>query len=343
MKIVIAPDSYKECLSAPQVARAMGHAVREALPGAEVLECPMADGGEGTLEVLASALGAEVTAVTVHDPLVRPVQAGYGRIGETAIIEVAQACGLGLLGRQERNPLTAHTRGVGELLMAAHAQGCRHFIVGLGGTVTCDGGIGMLSVPGIKEVLCRSTVELLCDVDTPFVGPHGAVAVFAPQKGARPEDMEPLEQRMVAQAGRMQAETGIDVSARNGAGAAGGLAGAFMAYADATYYSGAERIMELIGLAAAMEDAHLIITGEGKSDAQTLLGKVPYAVLQQAGETPVALLSGRIEDLPALEQAGFRPIIEVSPRNLSLAEALQTARVTSNLHLAVKALLGTSG
>ena len=313
----------------------MAQAVHQAYPSAEVIPIPLADGGEGTLEVLVPALGATLREVTVSDPLGRPVRARYGVAGETAIIEVARACGLQLLKPAERNPLIASSRGVGELLMAAYAEGCRHFLVGLGGSAICDGGAGMMAVPGIRNL---TSLELLCDVSAPFVGPTGAARAFAPQKGASPEEVEVLEKRMLDRAARMEKETGVDVRQMPGAGAAGGLGGALMACLGARMVSGIGRILELVHFSDAVEDASLVITGEGQSDAQTLQGKVPYGVLQNAKGTPVALLSGRIVDRPALESAGFHPVVEVSPRNLPLREALTPSIARRNIQSAVKTL-----
>ena len=337
-KILVAPDSFKECLSSPEAAATLAAALRERLPHAEVVEIPLADGGEGTLDVLAKALRADIHEACVSDPLGRPVSARYGVAGETAILEIAQACGLTLLKPAERNPLVASSRGVGELLMAAYKEGCRHFIVGLGGSATCDGGTGMLAVPGLKEVK-DITVELLCDVDAPFVGPEGAARVFAPQKGASARDVEVLETRMVQWAETLCRETGVNIAYLPGAGAAGGLGGAFMAYWHARHERGIDRILELVGFDKALEGADLILTGEGKSDAQTLMGKVPMGVLQHAKGVPVALLSGRIENRPRLEQAGFSPIIEVSPRHLSMSEVMQAETARHYLRAACSKLL----
>ena len=338
MKVIIAPDSFKECLSSPQVAAAMADGARARWPEAEVVELPLADGGEGTLEVLSSALGARPMKADVHDPLGRCIEARYACTGSTAIIEVAQAVGLSLLSPSERNPLKASSLGLGELLVAAYDEGCTRFVVGLGGTATCDGGAGMLRAPGIERL--RGThIELLCDVEAPFVGPHGAARVFAPQKGASPEDVEVLEKRMLAQAYALQVRTGVDVSALPGAGAAGGLAGALLACFGATIHPGIDRVLDLVHFDDALLGASLIITGEGKSDAQTLMGKVPMGVLRhagaRAGDVPVALLSGRIEDRHALEHAGFGPVMEVTPRSLSLQEALTPGVAIQNLHQAV--------
>ena len=342
MKIVVAPDSFKECLAASDVAGALASALDQLRPGWEVLSLPLADGGEGTLAVLAKALGASVLSARVHDPLGRPVQAAYAKARDLAVVEVAEACGLSLLQPGERNPLIASSQGVGELLMAAYEAGCRHFIVGLGGTATCDGGAGMLSVPGVKEALKTCTVELLCDVDVPLLGPHGAAKAFAPQKGASEKDVEELEQKMQTLAAEWLLETGINVADTPGAGAAGGLGAAFLSHSKARCLPGCSRILELCGFSQALEGADLVITGEGRSDFQTLMGKVPYTVLRHAGTVPVALLSGKIEDRPALEQAGFNPIIEVTPRHLPRQEALKPEVAKHYLEAAVQTLLSTA-
>ena len=346
MKIVVAPDSFKECLTAREVARVLADAIQERFPAAEIVSIPLADGGEGTLDVLAAALGASLIPVTTHDPLGRPITAYYGKSGSTAIIEVAQACGIQLVNPSERNPFKADTCGVGELLLAARERACTRFIVGLGGTVTCDGGRGMLSVPGVRELLRESEVELLCDVQVPLTGPTGAIRLFGPQKGASPADVEVLEAAMLQWAARMQAETGVDVRNQPGAGAAGGLGAAFMAYAHPVIFPGIQRVLDLCHFDLAAADASLVVTGEGHSDRQTLQGKVPLGVLQRVSASshampsapspgvPVALVSGRIDDAQALRAAGFAQIIEVSPRNLPLSQALDPAIARQNLRAA---------
>ncbi len=339
MNIVVAPDSFKECLSARQVAQAIIGTILEMYPEAKVTAIPLADGGEGTLDVLAGPMGAHIESVSVSDPLGRRVNARYGFHGKTAIIEVAEACGLQLLSKTERNPMLASSRGVGELIMDACGNGCRHFIIGLGGTATCDGGMGMMSVPGLPEALSKCEVELLCDVKAPFVGSQGAAMVFAPQKGASPEQVELLEERMLGVAADIKEQTGVDISFLPCSGAAGGIAGVLMAYAKSRVCTGVERVMELCGFFEDVREADLIITGEGKSDSQTLMGKVPYGVLKHAAGTPVALLSGRIEDKVALKRAGFHAIEEVSPRSLPLDKAMDPAIALQNIHNAVLNLM----
>ena len=340
MKIIVAPDSFKGCLPAAEVARVVASALRERFPDRDVVELPLADGGEGTLDVLVRALGGAFCRAEVHDPLGRMVSARFGLCGDTAVIEVAEACGLQLLTPSERNPLVASSYGVGELLLAARERGARHFLIGLGGTATCDGGEGMLQVPGLREALQGCTLELLCDVDNPFIGPRGAARVFAPQKGASPASVEVLERRLEALAGRFCVETGVDVRALPGAGAAGGLGGAFMAYFGAACVSGIDKVLELVHFGELKQGANLIITGEGKSDRQTLSGKVPLGVLRHAQGIPVVLLSGRIEDREALLAAGFSQLIQVSPPALSLSEAIKPAIAKENLRLATAGLRG---
>ena len=315
----------------------MAEAVLQVCPSAEVIQIPLADGGEGTLDVLAGALGAKVCETRVSDPLGRTVAARFATLDGTGIIEVAQACGLQLLAPAERNPLIASSKGVGELIMAAYQKGCRRLVIGLGGSATCDGGMGMLSVPGIKDVLREVSVELLCDVDNPFVGPEGAARVFAPQKGASSADVEILEVRMAELARKIAVETGIDVQSIPGAGAAGGLGGALIAYANAATTSGVDKVMLLTHFDTAISEADLIITGEGRSDIQTLNGKVPYGVLRHCRGIKVALLSGAVDESAAraLSDAGFWTVRAVTPKDMPLAVAMNPKTAKRNIRSAV--------
>ena len=194
------------------------------------------------------------------------------------------------------------------------------------------------ALPGVREMKGKISVEILCDVDAPFIGPRGTVRVFAPQKGASPEDVEILETRMTALAGQIFEETGVKVADLPGAGAAGGLGGAFVAYFGGKLVSGIERVLALTGFEKAVEGADLIITGEGRSDLQTLMGKVPAGVLRHSHGVPVMLLSGRIEDADELERAGFRGLFEASPRSMPLAEALHPNVARTNLSVATHRL-----
>lgn len=335
MKIIVAPDSYKGCLTAKEVAGAISETIRESYPDAEIITIPLADGGEGTVEILSEALGGKILTATVTDPLGRKVQAKYAVKGDTAIIEVAEACGMKLLRKEELSPLEASTRGVGELLMTARKNGADHLIIGLGGTATCDGGEGMMTVPGIREALKGARIELLSDVDNPFTGKDGAARVFAPQKGATGADIEILEHRLTQIAQRILQETGRDITNVPGAGAAGGLGGALAGWFGATISSGIDRILDLVRFDKQIQEADLIITGEGRSDLQTLHGKVPVGVLRRAGAIPVTLLSGRIDANAELLKAGFTSLIEVTPREIPLHIALQPEVAIANIHAAL--------
>ena len=335
MKIVVAPDSFKGCLSAREVADALASALRERHPDWTVVEHPLSDGGEGTVDTVVPALGGTFREAVVSDPLGRPVSARYGLSGDTAILEVAEACGLKRLSPEERNPLIASTYGVGELLLAARNAGARRLVVGLGGTATCDGGAGMMRVPHLREALADCRIEILCDVAIPFIGPEGTARVYAPQKGAFPADVEVLEKRLEALAGTILEETGVDVLALPSAGAAGGLAGAFQAWLKAESVSGIDRILDLTGFDAVVSGADIVLTGEGKSDRQTLSGKVALGVLRRAKGVPVFLVSGRIEDAEALSAAGFAGLVPVSPESLPLQEAMKPEVAKENLRKAV--------
>lgn len=309
----------------------MAAGLRERHPDWEIVELPLADGGEGTLEALLPALGGHLTEAVVQDPLGRPIRAKIGLSDQTAIVEVAEACGLKLLTPGERNPLIASTYGVGQLLLAAREAGARHLLIGLGGTATCDGGMGMLQVPGLRKALQGCTLELLCDVDNPFVGPNGAARIFAPQKGASPADVEVLENRLLKYADQLLRTTGVDVRDLPGAGAAGGLGGALMACFSAQNVSGIGRILELLHFQTLLEGTDLIVSGEGKSDSQTLMGKVPCGVLRAANGVPVVLASGRIENGEDLLKAGFSRLIEISPCGMSLEEAVKPDVAARNI------------
>lgn len=337
MKVIVASDSFKGCLSSAQVADAVAEGILLACPSAEVVKLPVADGGEGTVE----ALKAELVKTVVSDPLGRPHEAAYGINGDTAIIEVAAACGLTLLAPEERNPLVTTTRGVGEMILDAVGRGCRHFLIGLGGSATNDGGRGMVEVPGFLEAVRGLDFTVACDVDTPFVGPVGASRVFGPQKGAGPEDVEVLERRLQAYALEILEKTGVDVRDMPGAGAAGGLGGAFRAWLGAELRRGVDMVLDTIGFDGIISGADLVITGEGRSDFQTAKGKTPSGVLERAGRQgiPVVLLSGAVSLCPELEALGFSRIVAATPPGTPLEEALKEETASRNLRDAAKRIM----
>lgn len=342
MKIVIAPDSYKECLDAPRIASILADEFRRLRPAWDIVECPLSDGGEGFVPIVTQALGGGLVPVTVTGPLGEPVDSFFGLAGETGVIDAASACGLSLVPTSRRYPSLTTSRGVGDLMVAAFRAGCRHLLIGLGGTSTCDGGEGMMLADGCSGLRGRVSVEVLCDVDNPFVGPRGAARVFAPQKGADPEMVEVLEDRMLRRAGRILEDTGADVRDLPGAGAAGGLAGALAAYFGARLSPGIDTVLRYVDFASNAADADWILTGEGRSDSQTLSGKVPMGVLKHAGSKPVMLVSGHINDRDRLLDAGFAELLEVTPPDQPLSEALRPEMAERNLRAAIRRLLSGS-
>ena len=304
------------------------------------------------LEAFALAYGAELCEVAAHDPLMRPIVAHYGVTSQgVAIIESAQACGLSLMSVEERAPLRATTYGVGEMVADAVRQGCRKFIVGLGGSGTSDAGMGMLralvdafapagghidDVLSLQMAGCSFT--LACDVDNPLCGPHGAAQVFGTQKGASGEQVQTLDRRAEHFARMSAAHFGYDCSNHPGAGAAGGLGYAFMQYFHAERRSGADMLLEALDMCGMMQGADVVITGEGSADRQTLMGKMPSRVLSCAAScgVPVWLLAGRLSDAPLLREAGFARLSQVTPSVCNLAEAMQAEVAAANIQRAVE-------
>lgn len=360
MKIVIAPDSFKECLGAAEVAgiivdelRALASAdnciAGAGQPFREILECPLSDGGEGFTEILSRHWKAEKVPVVVTGPLGGPVRTWYGKAGETAIVDAASVCGLSLVPVPLRNPLHTTTKGLGEILLAAYRDGCRKAIIGLGGSATCDGGMGLMEAEGplapgtpalpVRALAGKMEIRVLCDVTNPFVGPQGAARVFGPQKGADAATVEVLEERLERMAARIRRETGKDIRTVPGSGAAGGLAGALMAWFDAELLPGIDSMLTFTGFRKMIEDADVIVTGEGKSDSQTLSGKVPFGVLQAARlsgrPVPVLLFSGIVEDREALLQAGFSRVVQITPPSVPRDRAIQPDVASRHLRQAV--------
>jgi glycerate kinase len=297
MRVLIAPDSFGNTLTAVQAAEAIASGWRRARPGDVLTLAPQSDGGPGFVDVLASRLGNRRTT-RVTGPLDADVDADWVLDAGTAYIECAQACGLHLLGGPP-NPetaLAAHTKGVGQLVAAAAGTGPGHIVVGLGGSATTDGGRGMVEALGgltaARELLAGTELIAATDVEHPLLGPMGAARVFGPQKGADPDTVEILERRLGDWAGKLDAAAGRTVSAEAGAGAAGGLGAALLAL-GARRESGAAIIAEHTGLARDIAAADLIVTGEGRFDEQSLHGKVISAVAAGA-KSPVLVLAGQV-------------------------------------------------
>lgn len=372
-KIVIASDSFKGSLSSADVAKAAAAGIKRVLPDAEIHCVTVADGGEGTMEMLTDALGGEYMECCVHDPLMRPVTARYGIITDgdikTAVIEMAAASGLPLLAGDERKPTVTTTYGTGEMIAHAYEAGCREFIVGIGGSATNDGGSGMLRALGIRfldqdghelpegggallhlghidmsaarrDIMgCRFTV--ICDVDNPLTGTKGASRVFGPQKGASAADVEALDNALAQYARIVAYTTGLDIASRPGAGAAGGMGAAFLAFFNAKLRPGIETTLDTIHFGDIITGADLVITGEGKIDSQTLHGKTPYGILRRASAygIPTVAIGGAVEDTDRLCDAGFAAVVSIQQRALPLEEAMKPNTAGANVTATVAQII----
>ena len=364
-KIIIACDSYKGCLTSREVNEAIASGLKEwnaedaspemknlspddSVP--EIITLEMSDGGEGMLDAFLSAMKGERVKIHAHDALMRWIEAEYGMVDDTAIIEIAQTAGLDLIEPELRNPMKATSWGVGEMMMNAYRRGVRRFIVGLGGSATSDCGIGMLKAMGDdwKKIRQECSFVLASDVTNPLCGENGAAHVFAPQKGADAKMVQMLDARARKFAEVSAKHFGYDRSEVPGAGAAGGLGYAFLQYFNAEARPGAELLLEEIEFDALIQNADLVITGEGHSDHQTLMGKLPQRILehvlkckesdkshiacsQLAGDCKsldpsfplVWLVSGGVSDRQAMLDAGFDRVIQVTPEGMPLDEAMK--------------------
>ena len=344
MKTILAIDSFKGCMSSSEVEETIAGVLDK--NGVETLCLPMSDGGEGMLQAFTSAMSGTLEPVYIHDQMMRRVDAQYGVMPDgTAIIEVAQACGLTLVKEEERNPMRSTTYGVGELLSRAIKRGCRNFIIGLGGTGTSDAGIGMIRAlvdifargknfdEALKTELGECRFTLASDVDNPLCGKNGAAHVYAPQKGATPGMVEQLDRRARLFAEKSALHFGFDKSNEPGAGAAGGLGYAFMQYLGAEMKSGADLLLDLTDFNGKIKDADLIITGEGSADRQTLMGKLPQRILMRGKQlgVPVGLVAGGVEDREELLSAGFSFVESITPEGMPLEEAIKKEVAFSNL------------
>ncbi|WP_277978190.1 glycerate kinase [Pantoea endophytica] len=366
MKIVIAPDSYKESLSALEVASAIEAGFREIFPEADYVKIPVADGGEGTVEAMVAATQGNIVRLTVTGPLGKPVEAFYGLSGDerTAFIEMAAASGLELVPAAQRDPLITTSFGTGELIKDALDRGVDHIIIGIGGSATNDGGSGMMQALGAqlldehgKQIaygggalpqLARIDIEQLdtrikqcrfevaCDVSNPLTGEKGASAIFGPQKGATPQLVQQLDKALEHYATLIHRDLDIDVLHIDGGGAAGGMGAALHAFCQAELRSGIEIVTEALGLADQVKDADLVITGEGRIDSQSINGKVPIGVAKVAKQfnKPVIGIAGSLTaDVGVVHQHGldavFSVLFSICTLEDALANAAQNVRLTA--------------
>lgn len=364
MKVLIAMDSFKGSLSSIESSTAIAAGIKEVYPHADIEVLPLADGGEGTVEALVNATDGTLVTIPVTGPLNETVKATYGMLGDgkTAVIEVAEACGLPLVPYGERNPLKATSYGVGEIISDAIEKGSREFVIGLGGSATNDAGIGMLQALGfcfydmngekvgidgqsltdiwsidlkqVNPMLKECRFRVACDVKNPLYGPEGAAHIFGPQKGATPEMVEQLDKGLKHIAEIVLDTLKTDLNQIEGAGAAGGLGAAFSSFLHADLQSGIELVMEIIEMEKSMQGADFVITGEGKLDGQTSMGKAPLGVaeLAQMHNIPVIALAGGItEETAVLNKLGITSYFSILNQPMTLEEAMDSKVAYNNL------------
>ncbi len=353
-KIVVASDSFKGCLTSLEVARAAEDGIRKVFPDCEVVRIPVADGGEGTTEALVAAMNGRFISCDVHDPLMNPIRAEYGILGDglTAVIEMASASGLPLVPPEKRNPMLTTTYGTGELIKDALQRGCRRFLIGIGGSATNDAGTGMLQALGFRfldykgnelekggrileqiasidsakaiPALQESVFTIACDVNNPFSGKNGAAFVYARQKGADDTMIGQLDRGLKRFATVIRTLEGKDIDTIPGAGAAGGLGGGFLAFLQATLKPGIQMVLEALDFDSRIQNADLIITGEGKLDRQTGMGKTPAGILEAGKrlQIPVVAIGGVVEETDELIRQGFLAVMSIQPGPVSPEQAM---------------------
>ncbi|CAI1609662.1 glycerate kinase [Serratia ficaria] len=357
-KVVIAPDSFKESLSALEVADAIERGFSQIFPQVQYVKLPMADGGEGTVESMVAATGGEIIELEVTGPLGRPVRAFYGLLGdgETAVIEMAAASGLHLAPSGQRDPRITTSYGTGELMLAALAHGVKAIVLGIGGSATNDGGAGMMQalgarlldaqrqplppggaalaqlahidLAGLDPRLRQLSITAACDVDNPLCGEQGASAVFGPQKGATPQMVAQLDAALRHYGELMEQVTGREIVRQPGAGAAGGMGAALLGMLDARLRPGIEIVIETLRLEEAVRGADLVITGEGRLDSQSIHGKTPIGVARVAKRhgLPVIGIAGSLApDYQVVHLHGIDAAFSVLDRIVTLEEALAGA------------------
>ena len=362
-RITVAVDSFKGSLSSREVADAFAEGWQHVLPECEVRKVSIADGGEGTVEALVETLGGEYVEAEVADPLGRKICARYGVVdnGRTAVIEMSAASGLPLLAPEERNPLHTSTYGTGELIADALSRGCRKFLIGIGGSATNDGGMGMLRALGYRfldaeggeldgtgktlgrvaeiddsgliTAVRESEFIVACDVNNPLYGENGAAYVYAPQKGADQATVESLDAGLRNYAEVIERYNGAKVADMPGAGAAGGLGAGFVAMLGARLERGIDMVLDAMNFAEIISGSDLVITGEGRLDRQTVMGKAPSGVLRVASSQgiPTIAIGGAVAWCEELAQSDFVAIMPIVSGPITLAEAMQHETATANV------------
>lgn len=364
MNVVVAIDSFKGSLSSSEAGNAIKEGVLKVLPNARVFVCPIADGGEGTTQALIQAMSGQMQYVTVSDPLGRPIEAYYGIIPQKqlAVIEMATAAGLPLLKKTERDPMYTTTKGVGEMICHAINKGCRNFLIGIGGSATNDGGVGMLRALGFEfltdedkpipdgaiglasikkieinnahQALKECSFRIACDVKNPLCGETGCSRVFAPQKGASAADIRKMDKWLHGYADLTKIILPHADENAEGAGAAGGLGFAFQSYLGATLEPGIEIVLDEIALEEKIKNADIIVTGEGRLDSQSVFGKAPVGVatLARKYNKPVLAFAGSVtKEAGVCNDAGIDAYFSILQRIVTLEEAMQSDIAFANL------------
>ncbi len=357
LRVLIAPQSFKGSADAAVVASAIARGVRRVWSDARCDEMPLADGGEGTVRALVRATGGTLRMSRVHDPLGREIDAEWGILGDgkTAVVEMAAASGLPLLGESERDPSATSTRGTGELIIAAASSGAERVVVGIGGSATNDGGAGMaralgyrfldregnelpeggLALRGLHRIegqtdvrLIRPAIEVACDVRNPLLGREGATAIYGPQKGATPAIVRELDASLARYADVIEDFVGRNIRDVPGAGAAGGLGAGLIAFLDARLRSGADLVLDATGFGLRLDACDLVVTGEGQVDAQSAYGKLTGVVAERAhtaGRPVAAVAGGTAPGYGALFATGFDALEVTTDRPMTLEEAMVNA------------------
>ena len=371
-KVLLAIDSFKGCLSSLEVASAVEEGIRPVYPACELVKVPVADGGEGTTEALVRATDGRMYAVEVNNPLMQPMKAQYGILGDghTAVIEMSAASGLPLVPENQRNPMLTTTYGTGQLIADALQRGCTHFILGIGGSATNDAATGMLQALGYRfldaegrplgyggqileqvsiidttarnPLLDKVQFKVACDVDNPFSGKRGAAYIYAPQKGADPQMVEALDRGLKHFASIAKQQLNRDIDAVPGAGAAGGMGGGLLAFLNAQLQPGIRLVLDTLHFNDLLEGVDLVITGEGRMDAQTAMGKTPQGVAEAAmrRNIPVIALTGNVEDAEIINRIGICGVFSILPRPMSLQEAMNSDTARQNIRQTVEQLFG---
>ncbi len=371
MKVVLAIDSFKGSLSSAEAANVAERGIRKIYKDADVVKVSVADGGEGTLEALSSINGAKICSAKVSNPLGEKIKASYAIFPREdgslcAGIEVAQAAGITLL--KKLSPMKASTFGVGEIILSAYKKGARSFLIGLGGTATSDCGIGLLSAlgakffdrnnklinkfggenlseitradfSGISQKILECDFEILCDVKNPLYGKNGAAYVYSPQKGANKEQVLTLDNGMKSYAKILKKTLGKDVSKLEGAGAAGGLGAMFLSVFNAKKSSGIDGVLEALGFSKKIKGADFVITGEGRLDYQSAMGKTPSGVAQMAADFGIPVIAvggGLVDGSETLYNSGVSAMFGIPQYPMSLAEAIDKKMATKNLSVCVE-------